>query len=219
MTPYRRFNALLKKEFVLEFKDKHALGGIVLFVFSTLFIVAISLLEIDPSLWISLFWIIMIFTALSSVLRSFSKESDQRHYYYYTIAHPVDVYLAKAVFNFVLLLGLGIGCICGLSLISSFPVTEIWPFTIAFLLGVIGITFSFSLLGYMSTLASGNTALMAVLGFPLIIPVLIQVVKIGVISCGLLTAESLRSEFMILVALDLIIVAMGIWLFPYLWRK
>ena len=49
---------LLRKEFLLEFRQRYAISGIVLYVFSMIFVVYISSIKVQPQVWNILFWLI-----------------------------------------------------------------------------------------------------------------------------------------------------------------
>src|SRR4030095_2238680 len=83
----------------LEWRNRHSISGIVLYLAATVFLVYISFIEMPPGTWITLFWIILLFTAVSAVSKSFMQESRGRWLYYYSIVHPRSVILAKLFYN------------------------------------------------------------------------------------------------------------------------
>ena len=59
---------------------------------------------------------------------------------------------------------------------------------------------------------------MAILGFPLIIPILLTLIKIGMQAIGLVAQDSLQSDIFTLVGIDLVLLAFSMLLFPFLWK-
>jgi heme exporter protein B len=59
---------------------------------------------------------------------------------------------------------------------------------------------------------------MAILGFPLIIPILLTLVKLGAQSIGLIQGGSISSDIATLIGIDLVLLAVSLLLFPFLWR-
>ena len=95
----RQFFELLRKEFLLEWREKYAIGGILLYVISTVFVVFLSFANapINPLVWTVLLWIIILFAAINAVVKSFIQESGSRQLYYYTLLDPYQVLFSKMV--------------------------------------------------------------------------------------------------------------------------
>ncbi|HMX40892.1 MAG TPA: ABC transporter permease, partial [Saprospiraceae bacterium] len=95
---WKMFLALLRKEMVLEFRQRYAISGIVLYVFSMVFVVyAASVKVTNPQEWNVLFWLIVLFASINAVVKSFVQESGARQLYYYQLADPAMLLLAKMV--------------------------------------------------------------------------------------------------------------------------
>jgi len=95
---------LIVKDIRLELKQKYALNGILLYVVSTIFVCYLSFTRIiDAETWNSLFWIIMLFTSVNAVSKSFVQESQGRQLYYYTLSGPQAVILSKIIYNILLM--------------------------------------------------------------------------------------------------------------------
>ena len=54
--------------------------------------------------WGLTFWVIFLFSALMAVLKSFGRENEGRYFYFYTLYHPLELFVAKAFYNLLLLL-------------------------------------------------------------------------------------------------------------------
>ena len=99
---------LLRKEFLLEFRTRSAISGIFLYVISTLFVVYETFVKIQPNVWNTLFWIILLFVAVNAMVKSFVQEKGNRVLYYYSLLNPSHVLIAKIVYNTLLLLVLSL---------------------------------------------------------------------------------------------------------------
>lgn len=108
MSLIREIGHLLRKEAVLEFRVNYAISGILLYVFSTVFIVYTVFVRVEPQTWNALFWIIMLFASVNAIVKSFVQENSGRQLYYYTLANPIAVILAKILYNIGLLLVLSL---------------------------------------------------------------------------------------------------------------
>jgi heme exporter protein B len=137
--------------------------------------------------------------------------------YFYSLASPSHFVLAKLLFNSLLML-----LMSGISLLLFFiflgnPLLKAGPFIGLVLLGGWSFSLVFTFLAAIAAKAQQNAAIMAVLGFPIIIPQVILLLRISKPAFApLLTISSV--EVFILVALDLLVILMAVILFPFLWK-
>ena len=209
---------LLQKEFTIEWRQKYALGGILLYVFSTVFIVYISFIQIRPQVWNTLFWIIVLFTSVNAITKSFIQESGKRELYYYTLANPIAILLSKILYNIFLLLLLSILSFAAFAFIAENPVTDIVQFMTALFLGSVGFSIAFTFISAIAAKATNSATLMAILSFPVVIPILMTLIKLSGSALGFLQDTAIWKDIMTLLAIDLILLAMTFILFPFLWR-
>ena len=172
----------------------------------------------DPVTWVTLFWIILLFTAVSAVAKSFLQENKGRMLYYYSIAHPRSVILAKLIYNSLMMFLLAVAAMILYVLVNKSPLSNLPFFIGVALLGSVSFALSFTMMSAISAKANQNIALMAILSLPFIIPVLLLLIKLS--QAALLTHMEVfpYRDFLLLFALDLMMIVMAILLFPYLWR-
>ena len=120
----KQWSTLLRKEATLEFRQRYAIGGIVLYVFSMVFVVYVASIKVQPQVWNILFWLIVLFASINAVVKSFVQESGARQLYYYQLVNPVVLLLAKITYNTVLLLGLTLMAFGVYGLVAVEPVNE-----------------------------------------------------------------------------------------------
>lgn len=209
---------LLHKELVLEWRQKYAISGILLYVFSTVFIIYQAIVKVEPDVWNSLFWIIVLFASVNAIMKSFVQESGNRQLYYYTLASPLAVILSKIIYNVLLLLLLSVLAYLGVAYIGSNPVEDLGQFMVALFLGSMGFSITLTFISAIASKATNSATLMAILGFPVIIPILLSVIHITAKSLRLTMEVGIRQEVLILLAVDLILLAMSVILFPFLWK-
>lgn len=210
---------MLGKEVKLEWRQRHALSGILLYVLSTVFIVFISFQQISPQLWNVLFWIIMLFASINAVVKSFVQESGNRQLYYYQLANPLAILLSKTLYNILLLLLLGGLNAAALLLVAGNPLTDPGLFVLAVVLGSIGLSVTFTFIAAIAAKTSNSSTMMTILGFPVIIPVLLVLVNLSAHSIGLLQGSMIRDDIIMLAGIDLLLLGLGLVLFPMLWRE
>jgi heme exporter protein B len=137
--------------------------------------------------------------------------------YFYSIASPGDFVLAKLLFNSLLMLVMSLLSILLFSLFLGNPVQRAGPFIGLVLLGGWSLSLVFTFLAAIAAKAQQNAAIMAVLGFPLIIPQLLLLMKLSNATFNPALTLTM-STVLLLVALDIMIVILAVILFPFLWK-
>ena len=218
---YKRVIALLQKDILLELRQQHSFYGILLYIASTVFVLYLSLdSELSGNVWNSLFWVIQLFVCVNAVAKSFLQESRGRMLYFYTLSSPVDFIVAKMLYNLMLMAIMSsISLIFFLFFLAN-PVAFLYQFAGIVILGGMSLSLVFTLMSAIAARAQQNAALMAVLGFPVILPMLLILIKLSKVAF----AEVFRPDAWLqlagtLVLLDVMVVALATILFPYLWKE
>jgi len=86
------------------------------------------------------------------------------------------------------------------------------------LLGSIGFAITFTFVAAISAKAQQSATLMAILSFPIVIPMLMLLLSLTKISLGLMTDTTYYRDILGLLSIDVILGALVMVLFPYLWR-
>jgi heme exporter protein B len=209
---------LLLKDFKLEFRQKYAISGILLYVLSTVFIVYLAFVQLDARVWNTLFWIIILFASVNAVTKSFMQESGYRALYYYSIANPLAVIISKIIYNTILLTAITLLTFGFLSLVAGNPVKDMQLFIVTMLLGSLGLAITLTFISSIAVKANNSATLMAIMGFPVVIPILMTLIKLSAVSLRLIQDTNYDQDILILVAIDLILVSIALVLFPFVWR-
>ena len=144
---------LLWRDWVLEWRTRYALSGILLYVFATIVLVYSALLDIQPQVWNALFWIIILFAAVSAIVKSFVQESQQRQLYYYSLVNPLALLIAKMIYNTSLLFLLSLLSWFALGFLTTNPVKDTGMFVLAIFLGSMGLAIAFTFISAISAKA------------------------------------------------------------------
>jgi heme exporter protein B len=219
----KEIKSLIDKEIRLELRQKYALNGMILYVVSTVYICYLSFRlksnQIDKITWNTLFWIILLFTATNAIAKSFTQERFGRLLYYYTLANPVAIIISKILYNTLLMLVLALVGFGVYAVVMGNPVGDIGMYLISIVLGAIGFASSLTMVAGIASKAENNATLMAILSFPIIIPMLIMLLKISKNALDGLDRGSSMDEVFTLLAIDAIVLVLSVILFPYLWRS
>jgi len=217
MRSLRHILTLFKKDLLLEVRQQYSFYGILLYIGATVFVLFMAIDEPESKVWNGLFWVIQLFICINAVAKSFLQESRGRMLYFYSIASPADFILSKLLFNSLLMLIMSLLSIALFILFLGNPVQKTGPFIGLVLLGGWGLSLVFTFLAAIAAKAQQNAAIMAVLGFPLIIPQLLLLMRLS--NAAFNPALSIPvSTVLLLVALDAMIIILAVILFPFLWK-
>lgn len=216
---------LLKKDLLLEWRQKYALGGILLYVVSTVYIIYMILNQQGMSdrltfkTWSILFWVTVLFTAVNAIAKSFSQESKERLLYYYSIVSPQAIILSKMFYNLLLMLLLTVLCFGAFTVMVGTPVKNFVIFLLAMFLGGAGFSFVLTMISAIAAKAHNSSTLMAILSFPILIPLLLLLQKFAGSAFFVdVDTAMVVQDIVVLLAFDAMLVALSYILFPYLWR-
>lgn len=213
---------LIKKDISLEWRNRYAINGILLYTAASIFICYLSFQlgsAVGPIVWNALFWIILLFTAMNAIAKSFFQESEGRNFYYYHISSPQSLIISKICYNSLLMLILGFLGYAFFSLILGNPVQDRPLYFVIIILSSLGFASSLTMVSGIASKAGNNAVLMAILSFPVVIPMLLMIIKASKNAVDGLDRASSLDEILILAAINVIIITLSFLLFPYLWRS
>ncbi len=208
---------LFKKDLLLEIRQQYSFYGVVLYVAATIFVLFLAMDAPESRVWNGLFWVIQLFICINAVAKSFLQESQGRMLYYQSITSPQNFILSKLLFNSLLMLVMS-----GLSLLLFIlflgnPVEKVFTFVGLVFSGGWGLSLVFTFLAAIAAKAQQNAAIMAILGFPLIIPQLIMLMTISN-SVFSQAGPAVGTTVMLLLVMNVLIILLSIILFPFLWK-
>lgn len=173
--------------------------------------------EPEPKVWNGLFWVIQLFICINAVAKSFLQESRGKMLYYYSIAGPRDFMISKLLFNSLLMLLMGLLSMGLFAMFLGNPIQKTGAFLGLVLLGGWSLGLIFTFLAAIAAKAQQNAAIMAILGFPIIIPQLLLLMRLSnaVFSfSGTIPAATI----LLLIVLDILVILLAVILFPFLWK-
>ncbi|MFT7154829.1 MAG: heme exporter protein B [Alteromonas macleodii] len=215
----QQVKTLFRKEFTLEWRNRHALNGMLLYVISTVFVCYLSFRNVvSVPVWNALFWIIMLFASLNAVGRSFIQERKGRLLYYYSIASPQAFLLAKMVYNALLMLVITFLAYAIYGGMVGDLVQDHLMFSVALVLGSTGFALILTLMSAIASKTENNMSLMAILSFPVQLPFLITLIKLSKNAVDGLDPSVSYGLITVLALIIVIVLTLSYILFPYLWR-
>jgi heme exporter protein B len=217
--PATPFLSLVKKDLLMEWRQKHTLFGVLLYVGATVFVVYMMAGQPEARIWNALFWLTQLFVSVNSVAKSFLQEHPNRFRYYYTLVKPTTFLLAKMVYSVMLMLAMSMISLLLYYIMLGWPLQQGGLFIVVTLTGSLSLSVVFTFLSAIAARAQQNSALMAILGFPLVTPVLMILSKLAVKAISDVYMPGWGNLVVVLLSLDLLVVLLGLILFPFLWQE
>ena len=208
-----------------EFRTRYAVNAILMFAVTTLIAVSFSIGSFrigdaaQPFLYAVLLWIILVFSALSGLSRSFVKEEEAGTMDVLKLsARPQSVFLGQLFFNLTLLGALELLIVPLFILLMNYKIASPALFVAMIISGGFGLGAGTTIVAAMIAQASARGALVSVLSFPLLLPRMITAIK----GCeraadGMNTAG--WPEVRIAVAYTVIMITISLFLFPMIWEE
>lgn len=218
MKNFAQIWTLFKKDVLLEIRQQYAFYGVLLYVGATIFVLYMAIEEPESRVWNGLFWVLQLFICINAVAKSFLQESRARLLYYHSIASPQQFILSKLLFNALLMLVMSSASFLIFTLFLGNPGFRFVPFLILVVTGGFSLSLVFTFLAAIAAKAQQNAAIMAILGFPIVIPQLILLLKLS--SAAFSTQGILPlPPLLLLLLMDGLVVLLALILFPFLWKE
>lgn len=214
--------ALFRKDLLLEFRQQYAVYGVLLYILSTVFVLFLSMGQSGLSegeTWNALFWVMQLFVCINAVAKSFLQDSRGRMLYYYSITSPVSFILSKMLYNLLLMALLNsITLVLYIAFMGN-PSVRLDIFIGISFIGSLGLSLIFTMLAAIASKAMQQASLMAILGFPVIIPQLLLLIRLSRMAFAeAFQAGAPLQVIGLLLALDASVVVLALILFPFLWK-
>jgi heme exporter protein B len=211
--------ALLKKDILLELRQQYALYGVLLYIMSTIFVLYLAVGQTDYETWNAIFWITQLFICINAVAKSFLQESRGRMLYFYSITSPVAFICSKVLYNILLMCVMNtVNLVLYMAFMGDATV-HVWTFIGISFLGSLGLSLVFTMLAAIASRAMQQASLMAILGFPVIIPQLLLLLRLSRVAFAETFKAGVPLQVVgLLLALDFSVILLSVILFPFLWK-
>ena len=215
----KQVKELVLKDIRLNWRERYALYSMLLYVLSTSYVAYLSFEGvINKSSWVALFWIIVLFAAMNASLQSFKRELNYQALFFYTLANPRAIILAKTLYNSGLLIVLTLISYVIYSIFLGNPITANLSFILCIVLGSSALASVLTLVAAIASKTNNTAGLMAVLSMPLLLPLLLNLIKTSQICLIENEFFLAGNQILFLALLNIVSVLLSYLLFPYLWR-
>lgn len=210
---------LVKKEFLSEWRQKHTVFGVLLYVGCTVFVLYMMVGKPSVQTWNALFWVAQIFIAVNTISRSFLQETEGRMRYFRSLVSPAQLLVSKLIYGLVLMLLMSLIALLLFVILLGNPLYAPWTFVGLTCLGGLSLSLVFTFLSAIAAQAKQNAALMAILGFPLVIPLLLILSKLSLVAISPIAQDGWWELAVSLLFMDVLIIGLSTILFPFLWKE
>ena len=218
----KKIFTILYKDYRIELVQSHLFFSLGLYLISSIYIIYVSFQPfgiLDMESWISIFWIIILFGAITSISKSFFQESNKRNYYYYYLYSPDELILSKLIYNFIFLSLISLFTFGVFILLIGNVIVSTSFFLCLLILGSFSISNCLTLVSAIGHQVKNNSIIISILSFPIILPILLLLIKISKISSTEFSWNLVQDDIYLLFLLNIILLALTKILFTFLWRN
>jgi heme exporter protein B len=137
--------------------------------------------------------------------------------YYQSITSPINFIIAKLLFNSVLMLVMSAISFILFALFMNYTVERSAIFIGLVFLGGWSLSLVFTFLAAIAAKAQQNAAIMAILGFPIIIPQLMMLMKVSNTVFDATATIPLLNTVLLFTS-NILVILLAVILFPFLWK-
>ena len=214
---------LVRHHLKMDVRSIHNVMSLVIFALaSTYAVLQVLGGKPSPDTWNAIAWVILMFTAFNSASRVLPEDLTSVRSYMHWVVPPRTMIVARTLHQSIIMSLLSVLLLFALGLFlgnANMGTESILGFLLGMMLTAIGLASTLTLLSALSARAGAGYGLTAVLGLPLIIPIIMISTSFGT---DLVSGASLSSTVHNLYYLGGLSIAIGVYgyiLFPYLWRS
>lgn len=216
----RRIFALITLEFQRNWKQPREWLTVLLFMLATSVVLYMGFRRMRPETWAVMYWVVMLFLSVSATVGDrMSGYSGDKHFYN-LLAHPVQLYLSNLAFNTLVLFSLSMLLFMVFGVFFEWKVMMSGYLLLILGLGALSLSSVFCFVAALVSAANKGSVMASLLGFPLVIPVLLLLIRVFISEMDLITLDQDSwQDVLSLIGIDVVLIGLGIILFPLIWRS
>ena len=214
--------AIWRKDLQIEFRTRYTYSALVMFAVTTLVTVSFAIggFTADVEITAALLWIILFFSAMAGLARTFVAEEETGTVTALKMAaQPEPVYLGKYLFNVTILCSLALLVVPLFIMLLNISIVLPLAFCAVVLLGTLGLAGASTILAAIVSKAGAKNSLLTVLAFPVLLPLLITAISATRVALGGGLAAEVRSHLLTLFFYNGVAVVASLLLFEYVWNE
>lgn len=215
--------AVFLKDLKSELRTRYALNALLMFVVVTISMILFATAGevISGELLSGLLWVVIFFSAMSGLSRTFVSEEDRGTVIFLQLAaRPSVVYFGKLLFNLVLILGVNFFVVIAYLLtMEGFKIKSFDVFLAGLILGSFGLASASTIIAAIIAKANVKGTLYPVLSFPVLLPLLITTINMTQLSIEGAKFVETFGHLRILFSYFAVVVIASYLLFDYIWKE
>ncbi len=217
-----RFASVFTKDLRSEWRSRQSVYALLLFVVNGVVLVLFSSggQKLSPELFSGILWLLLLFSSSVGMAKSFvSEEERSTILYLQLVSDAQSVFFGKLLYN--VLLSLVMVAFSSFLCIVIFELSTVASWG-SFLLGLVvascAVSVAMTMSAAMIARAQAKGALLPVLSFPLVLPVLFLGVDATSMSIAGTPWSYIVQNIGIMAAYTVVLSIVSSWLFPFLWN-
>lgn len=215
--------AIFLKDLKSELRTRYALNALLMFVVVTISMILFATAGevISGELLSGLLWVVIFFSAMSGLSRTFVSEEDRGTVIFLQLAtRPSVVYFGKLLFNLVLIFGINFFVVIAYFLtMEGFKIKSFDVFLAGLILGSLGLASASTIIAAIIAKANTKGTLYPVLSFPVLLPLLITAINMTQLSIEGVKLIETFGHLRILFSYFVVVVIASYLLFDYIWKE
>lgn len=216
--------AVLRKDLRSELRTRYSLSAVLLFAVTAMAVVSFSVspYSLDPEAKAAFLWIVLFFSAMSGLSRSFVREEETKTALALRLSASADaVYGGKLLFNIVLQSTVAAIVVPLFLLLMDTRPANPALLAAATALGTLALASSSTIIAAIVSRANAKGTLFAVLAFPLSLPGLSSAIRATATALRGAVSEAridAAGDIRVLIAYSALMIASSLLLFDYVWN-
>lgn len=210
---------MLKFFMAEEWKSKYASAAAFLFIFTAVLITYLSLPGIEQQQYSAIFWIVLVFTTLQGISRSFIQMRKNSYVFWHQLCSPFEFLAARLISSAMLMLIFTLFAFAVFALMHGLPEQGSLMFLLVCVLTGSGVASIFTISSSIASKTDNPGVLLPVLTFPVILPVILIGSKAGKKALDGLETIVMLPDLFILLAFNVLIAGMGLVLIRFIWKE
>lgn len=213
--------AIFAKDLRSEVRTRYGVGSVALFAVTSLVVAsfAVSPYALESDAQSAFLWVVLFFSSMSGLSRSFVKEEETRTSLALKLsAPPLAVFYGKMAFNLTLMIAVELIVVPMFLLFMDVTLKSYGLFIVAIVLGTAYMSAATTIVAAIISKANSKGTLFAVLSFPVTMPGLIMAVRMTNSALAGLGMSSSVSEISGIIAFTVMITVLSSMLFGFVWN-
>lgn len=220
---YKRISAVFVKDLRSELRTRYASMSLGLFVVVTILMVVFATAgeKISSEIASALLWIILFFSSMTGLGRSFVSEEERgTSLYLHIVSSPSAVFFGKLFLNMLLSVAVMFAVVVLVAFtFDSLTIGSWFAYLLVLFVGSISLSVAATIISAIIAKAQGKGALFPVLSFPLVLPIILIGVESLTMSLSATPFTYIQSNIILMISYSVILGTVSFLLFDFVWKE